>query len=160
MLHIQTEAVRQGDIRETPPTRDRLPTIPVDLSEYAWTYTGPQSWSDGLAVAEPVAQDACDHASASGSSTVDDMRAELLVDLWHCDVPYVVGYFETVVDASEARILSLVDGRATIGTLLEVSGLPLPDVLGVLCELCARGVITLDRSQRVARRDSDMPGDA
>ena len=150
MLHIQTEAVRQGELREAPPTRDRLPTIPVDLSEYAWTHTGPQSWSDGLAVAEPVEQDACDHASASEASTFDDVSAELFVDLWHSDVPNVVAYVETVVDANEARILSLVDGHATIGSLLETSGLALADVLGALGELCARGVITLDRSKRRA----------
>ncbi len=139
MLHMQTEVVRTSDIREAPPTRDRLPTIPVDLSEYAWIHTGPQSWSNGLAVAEPVEQGACGDASA-----------ELLVDLWHSDVPNVVAYVETVVDANEARILSLVDGHATIGTLLETSGLALPDILGALGELCARGVITLDRSQRRA----------
>lgn len=139
MLHMQTEVVRTSDIREAPPTRDRLPTIPEDLSEYAWIHTGPPSWSNGLAVAEPVEQGACDDASA-----------ELLVDLWHSDVPNVVAYVETVVDANEARILSLVDGHATIGTLLETSGLALPDVLGALGELCARGVITLDRSQRRA----------
>jgi len=149
MLHIQTEVVRTGDIREAPPTRDRLPTIPEDLSEYAWIHTGPPSWSDGLAVAVAVEQDACDDATAS---TLDDVSAELLVDLWHSDVPNVVAYayVETVVDANEARILSLLDGYATIGTLLETSGLAFPDVLRALGELCARGVITLDRSQRRA----------
>ena len=150
MLHMQTEVVRTSEIREAPPTRDRLPTLPEDLSEYAWIHTGPPSWSDGLAAAAPVAVETSDGATGAQSSALDDANAELLVDLWHSDVPRVVAYVEAVVDANEARILSLVDGHTTIGMLLETSGLALPDMLGALCELCARGVITLDRSQRLA----------
>ena len=96
-------------------------------------------------------------ATPSDAGSLDDITAGLLVDLWHSDVPSLVSSIETVVDDREARILSLVDGRATIGTLLEISGLALPDVLGALCELCARGVITLDRSRRLERRDSEAP---
>ena len=42
-------------------------------------------------------------------------------------------------------------GYTSYGALLETSGLPLTDVLGTLCELCARGVVALDRSRRLTR---------
>ena len=152
MMHIEarSEVVRTSESYDAPPPRDRLPTLPEDLSEYAWIHTGPPSWAD-----DPPSGDDVVEAATSEPTALDDMTAGILVDLWHSDVPNLVTSVETVVDENEARILSLVDGRATIGTLLEVSGLPLPDVLGILCELCARGVITLDRSQRPAGRESD-----
>lgn len=158
MLQIEarSEVVRTSEGYDAPPPRDRLPTLPEDLSEYAWIHTGPPSWSeDHLSDHD---EDVVHAETASEQSALDDITAGLLVDLWHSDVPNLVTSVEMVVDEREARILSLVDGRATIGTLLEMSGLPTPDVLGIMCELCARGVITLDRSQRVARRDSDVPG--
>ena len=160
MLQIEarSEVVRTSESYEAPPPRDRLPTLPEDLSEYAWIHTAPPSWSEDHPSDGGDEEDVLEAELANEQSALDEITAGLLVDLWHSDVPNVVTSVETVVDEREARILSLVDGRATIGTLLEVSGLPLPDMLGVLCELCARGVISLDRSQRVARRDSDVPG--
>ncbi len=153
MLQIEarSEVVRTNESYEAPPPRDRLPTLPEDLSEYAWIHTGPPSWSDDPPSGHDVVA-----ATSSEPSPLDDMTAGLLVDLWHSDVPNVT-CAKAIVDEQEARFLSLLDGRATIGTLLEISGLPLPDVLGMLCELCARGVITLDRSQRAARFDSVAP---
>lgn len=145
---------RTSQSYEAPPSRDRLPTLPEDLSEYAWIHTGPPSWSQ-----EPVAEalesfEAVEafEASEPGDepSVLDDITAGLLVDLWHSDVPHIVAPVTTVVDESEMRILSLMDGETTIGTLLETSGLPLADLLGSLCELCARGVVRLDRSSRLA----------
>jgi hypothetical protein len=35
--------------RDAAPARDRMPTLPYDLSEYAWLHTGPASWT-----AEPM----------------------------------------------------------------------------------------------------------
>jgi hypothetical protein len=48
MLHTdaRSEIARTGQSYEAPPSRDRLPTLPEDLSEYAWIHTGPPSWSD------------------------------------------------------------------------------------------------------------------
>ena len=158
-IEARSEVVRTSESYDAPPPRDRLPTLPEDLSEYAWIHTGPPSWSgDHPSDGDDDGGGALEAELASEQRALDELTAGLLVDLWHSDVPNVVTSVETVVDEREARILSLVDGRATIGTLLEISGLPLPDMLGILCELCARGVISLDRSQRVARRDSDVPG--
>lgn len=145
LIDARTEPLSGGETYEAPPPRDRLPTLPEDLSEYAWVHTGPPSWSS-----EPFAAPAED-VTESEQSALDDISAGLLVDLWHSDVPTVLGAVEAIIDEREAHLLSLMDGRATIGTLLETSGLALPDVLGALCELCARGVVGLDRSRRLVR---------
>ena len=42
-------------------------------------------------------------------------------------------------------VLSLIDGQSTVGDILERVGSPDAEALGVLCDLCARGVITLER---------------
>jgi hypothetical protein len=140
-MDARSEALRTSQSYEAPPSRDRMPTLPEDLSEYAWIHTGPPSWFDAC----PSADDSeLDLQDATGEPSAVSGR---LVDLWHSDVPKVVSAVDAVVNEHEARILSMVDGRATIGTLLETSGLPLPDLLAALCELCARGVLTLDRSQ-------------
>jgi len=150
-IEARSEVVRTSESYDAPPPRDRLPTLPEDLSEYAWIHTGPPSWSDDPPSGHDVAAE-----MSSEQRPLDDMTAGLLIDLWHSDVPNVT-YLEAIVDEQEARLLSFIDGRATIGTLLEVSGIPLPDVLGILCELCSRGVVTLDRSQRLAHHVSDAP---
>ncbi|MBX3213662.1 MAG: hypothetical protein KF850_16610 [Labilithrix sp.] len=143
MMDARHDLVRTAESYDAPPPRDRLPTLPEDLSEYAWIHTGPPSWSDGDGGAIAAAQPA--------SSARGDVAGAPLVDFWHCDVPKVVAYVESVADPCEARVLELLDGRATIGVLLETSGLALPDLLGPLGELYARGVVALDRSQRLAR---------
>ncbi|MBX3204746.1 MAG: hypothetical protein KF764_06740 [Labilithrix sp.] len=162
---LQTDArsdlVRTAETYEAPPPRDRLPTLPMDLSEFAWIHTGPPSWSDGAGDETAACPSELDSpgvglASSSAHDVVatephDGVDVEALVDLWHSDVPSVVADAESVFDPSEARILELVDGRASVGTLLETSGLLLPDLLGSLGELCARGVLALDRSRRPAR---------
>ena len=150
-IEARSEVVRTSESYDAPPPRDRLPTLPEDLSEYAWIHTGPPSWSDDPPSGYDVVAD-----TASEPNALDDMTAGLLIDLWHSDVPNVT-YLEAVVNEQEARLLAFIDGRATIGTLLEVSGLPLPDVLGILCELCSRGVVALDRSQRTAAHDAHAP---
>ena len=132
---------------EPPPMRDRLPTLPHDLSEYAWIHTGPDSERPpGVA---PVREDAID--------PLDAMETGLLIDLWHSDVPRVSAADPKActVDHREAFVLSLLDGESTVGSLLEIADLPVADVLAVLCDLCARGVVALDRSGR--RADSTPP---
>jgi hypothetical protein len=150
MMHTDasSEFLRSAQTYEVPPPRDRLPTLPEDLSEYAWIHTGPPSWT-GEAAPELLSDE--DIISDDEPSPLDAMTSELLLDLWHSDVPTVIASTESIVDEREAWIVALIDGRATIGALLETSGLPLPDVLGSICELSARGIIDLDRSQRIAR---------
>jgi hypothetical protein len=138
---------------EPPPPRDKLPTLPEDLSEYAWIHTGPPSLSDDPMAAywerDPFPSkppEAFEHAG-----TLDELLAGSLVDLWHSDVPYVVADAPAVLDEREARILARMDGNATVGDLTGSSGMPVADVLGLISELCSRGVVTLDRSGRLPR---------
>jgi hypothetical protein len=115
---------------EAPPVRDRLPTIPHDLTEYARRETGPTLDHD-----DPL------RAMTSGR----------FVDVWPTDVPCVTGKaveHAARVDHREAFVLSMLDGESTIETMLEAVDLPGAEVLAIVCDLCARGIITLDRSQR------------
>jgi hypothetical protein len=41
---------RQSDVARP---RDRMPTLPYDLEEYAWLHTGPKSWSADEGAPEP-----------------------------------------------------------------------------------------------------------
>ena len=114
---------------EAPPVRDRLPTIPHDLSEYARSETGPDLQDDPLR----------------------SLTAGPLVDLWPSDVPSVVGTAQAHaerVDHREAFVLSLLDGESSLEELAAAADLPGAEILTVICELCARGIVTLDRSQR------------
>lgn len=122
--------------------RDRLPTLPHDLREYAWIHTGP-----GSEPPPPVMT----KADPRDEDPLDALETGLLVDLWHSDVPRVVPTSDTTVlsDHREAFVLSLLDGQSTVGALLEIADLPVGEVLAILCELCARGVVTLDRSRRL-----------
>ena len=114
---------------EAPPVRDRLPTIPHDLSEYARAETGPELLRDPLS------------ALTSGP----------LIDLWPSDVPSVIGppraYAERV-DHREAFVLSLLDGESSLEELAAAADLPGAELLAIICELCARGIVALDRTQR------------
>jgi hypothetical protein len=138
---------------EPPPPRDRLPTLPEDMSEYAWLNTGPRSWSDDASHAadagECLASDAPiddDDGEVAAAAEMDEVTAGLLVDMWHGDVPRVVAERITNIDEREAHVLSLMDGRSTVGTLLVTSVLSVRDIVATLCELRARGVVTLDRA--------------
>lgn len=175
---------------EAPPSRDRLPTIPRDLTSFAWIHTGPPSRlyeemvrvgairddlrqmsriTDVAELFEPAREAREDLTSEIidlsdddvtldddssdpwfRPSEVDDMTTGMLIDLWHSDVPRVVTYVTTVIDVREARLLSMMDGTITVGALLESSGLPIADVLDMLCDLTARNVVQLDRSRRHA----------
>lgn len=62
------------------------------------------------------------------------------------------------IDEREAHVLSLLDGRSTVGTMLVTCVLSARDIVATLCELRARGVVTLDRKLR-NRRCADAPID-
>jgi hypothetical protein len=116
---------------EATPVRERLPTIPHDLSEYARIQTGPS----------PEVHDDPLHAMTSGP----------LVDVWPTDVPCVTGTAAQHVaqlDHREAFVLSMLDGESSLASMLEAVDLPGAEVLAIVCDLCARGIVTLDRSQR------------
>jgi len=167
---LERDANEHATPYEPPPMRDRLPTLPHDLREYAWIHTGPPS-ETRLAAAPTDANDASredDGRDASDANDANDANDEmnemneietgLLVDLWHSDVPRVAATDTTVCsDHREAFVLSLLDGESTVGALLEIADLPVAEVLAILCELCARGVVTLDRSRRI---DTPVPNAA
>lgn len=147
-MEMDARDARATELYEPPP-RDRLPTIPEDLTEYAWIHTGPPS-IEGDRERDPFAW-ASQEEILFREGSVDELTTGLLMDLWHSDVPRIVAEDTAVVDEREAAVLSLMDGHSTVGTLLESSGLSVADLLDTLCELCARGVVELDRSRRVSR---------
>jgi hypothetical protein len=114
-------------------SEDGRQTIPQDLGEYARAATGPTSWA-----ARP---------DAGGEAASD-----WLLGIWPSDVPRAaVGSAEQralLADDREALVVSLLDGRSSVGVVLEASGLPGAEALEILCELCARGIVALDRSGR------------
>src|SRR4029079_15789783 len=94
--------------------------------------------------------------AARGDSPPAEVRfsatSDSLLGIWPSDIPCVAGLSDeepvVVTDEREALVLSLLDGRVCVGYVLDTVGLPGADALGILCDLCDRGVITLDRSQR------------
>lgn len=136
-----------GPITEPPPSRDRYPTMEFDLSEYALTNTGPDSWS------------AKSDAPPEDDEPLWEIATGPLVDVWPCDIPCVAlspsERNERLLDHREAFVLSLLDGQSTVSAMLEMESLPAGELLAILCELCARGVVTLDRTARSALRAND-----
>jgi len=145
-----TEAIDASDgASDAPRFRDRLPTLPHDLSEYAREQTGPSSWS-----AEHDAEALSAWALAAHDDPHLSRMTELLVDVSPCDVPLVaiaVRDAVRVLGHREAFVLASIDGSSTVEMLLDVVDLPAGDVLAIVCDLCARGIVTLDRSQRLLR---------
>jgi hypothetical protein len=116
-----------------PPMRDRLPTLPHDLSEYARETCGPESWS----------------AAEAADATFDEgeMISGPLLEVRRSDVPRVAATTQECVDQGldhrAGFILSLLDGCSNVETVLDAAGLPEHQTLEVLCDLCARGIVTL-----------------
>lgn len=121
--------------------RERLPTLPFDLSEYARIHTGPASWS------------------ATGDHVLDDLPPESLDDLLESivagpmvgvcanDVPRlavsVLDPTESRLSAAEWDVLALIDGRSDVEDLLAHSDVTHGDILDALCDLCARGMVRI-----------------
>jgi len=134
---------------DAPRFRDRLPTLPHDLSEYAREQTGPSSWS-----AEHDAEALSAWALAAHDDPLCARMTELLVDISPSDVPVVavaVRDAARVLGHREAFVLASIDGTSTVEMMLDVVDLPAGEVLAIVCDLCARGIVTLDRSQRILR---------
>jgi len=128
------------------PSRDRLPTLPYDLTEYARESTGPASYS-AHPQADLLAAWALDgHVDPSFARATD-----LLVDITPEDVPFVVLAPDEVaplVSHREAFVVASIDGQSTLDTLAYTADLPAGEVLAIICNLCARGIVELDRSRR------------
>jgi len=123
MYFVVRPEVAESVTAKLPPARERMPTSPYDLSEFARLHTGPSSWS-----AEP------EH---------DDPRRSDVVR-----VAEPVDEDGDVVDAQEALVLSLVTPQATVSDVLEMAGLPMAEVLAILANLSERGMVTLERAAR------------
>lgn len=130
-----------GALSTLPALRHRLPTLPHDLSEYAREQTGHASWS---------AHPQVDELSAWALEPHDDpacaMKTELLVDLCPTDVPCVVvsrAELARLVNHREAFVVASIDGSSTIEMMVDVVALPAAEVLEIIFDLCARGIVAL-----------------
>jgi hypothetical protein len=142
MLDNDAAVETNASDHEPPPFRDRLPTIPHDLSEYALAETGPSSWSAERDAAAPLPW-------ASEEDPFRDMTTGHLLDVRPGDVPYIAlttrELTARMLDAREAFVVSLLDGTSTLDALLDAAELQEPELLAIVCDLCARGIITLQR---------------
>jgi hypothetical protein len=145
-----------------PPQSDGMPTIPCDLSDYAWAYTGPGGsvpdlvhrdlpFEDAAGDATPGPSGVYEPALLFSAGSIDELTTDLLIDLWRRDVPRVVADDGYILDDVEDRMLALMDGRATVGALVDRSGIDPDEFVDRLCDLCTRGLVALDRSRRLAR---------
>lgn len=125
--------------------RDRLPTLPHDLSEYARDNTGPTSWS-----AHPDAEMLSAWVLEAHDEPAYTRSTALLVDLLPTDVPRVIVTGPLAVghvSHREAYVLASIDGHSTIDTLLDLVDLQAGEVLAIVAGLCARGIVAIDRLQ-------------
>lgn len=121
--------------------RERLPTSPHDLSEYAREQTGPASWS-----AHPNAEALSTWALAEHDDPCFARTTDLLSRISPLDVPFVTvscADAAQIVGHREAFVLASIDGRSTCEMLVDMIDLPPGDVLDILCSLCARGLVVL-----------------
>jgi len=130
-----------------PPYRDKLPTLPCDLTAFAWEQTGPDSWT---------ADRFDDELSA-----IDSEWFEFSIDEETCVAGPLIGVSGSAVpraalpasqfaflelDYRQGLILSLLDGCGSVDELLGTSGLPESETLAILCDLCARNIVTLEQA--------------
>ena len=130
--------------------RDRMPTLPHDLSEYAIEQTGPASWS-----AHPHAEELSAWALESHVDPALSRTTDILVDISPTDVPHVALLpveVARLVNHREAFVVRSIDGESTVETLVDILDLPSGAALAPICSLCARGIVALDRSQRIIDR--------
>jgi hypothetical protein len=126
--------------------RPRLPTLPLDLTDYAREHTGPRSWS-----AHPDAEALSAWALEGHDDPSCALTTELLVDLDTSDVPVVVlppGEVARLVTHREAFVVASIDGASSLEETVDAIELPPGEVLEMVCNLCARGILALDRSRR------------
>jgi hypothetical protein len=122
--------------------RERVPTVPFDLTEYAWSETGPASWS-----AERDAASLSAWVLESRDERLCARTTELLVTIAPTDVPHVaIGVERLIAELSlrEAFVVASIDGESTLETLLDMLDMPAGEALSIVCELCATGVLVLD----------------
>lgn len=112
-------------LQSLPPVRDRMITAEYDLSEFAKLHTGPSSWS-----AEPEQDDPRRHDIVR----INDAREE--------------DEDASLIDDSEAYVLSLVAPEATVADVLDMAGMPPSEVFAILDSLVQRGIVLLTKTAR------------
>ena len=132
------------------PFRDRQPTLPHDLSEFARALTGPASFSAHPQADLLAAWALDDHVDPTFARTTD-----LLVDISPTDVPFVCvppDEAARLVNHREAFVVASINGQSPLENIPGMVDLPSGEVLAIICNLCARGIIGLDRSGRLTAR--------
>jgi hypothetical protein len=150
MLDTQHVFQTTAEVNAVPSFRDRLPTLPHDLSEYARVQTGPSSWS-----AHPDVEVLSAWALEAHDDPMRSLATDLFLDISPTDVPHLAATSEEVarlVTHREAFVAATIDGASSLETMLDSVDLPTGEVLAIICNLCARGIVVLDRSQRLHRR--------
>lgn len=124
--------------------RERLPTIPHDLSQFARDNTGPASWSACRDTERLAAWALEGHEDPSYAR-----RTAVLVDLLPTDVPKLVTaphQAAAVLTHREAFVLASIDGGSSIERLVDTIDLDNGEVLALLGDLCARGLVVIERA--------------
>jgi hypothetical protein len=105
-----------------PPARERIPTNPFDLSEYAFLGALPDG-DDEL-----------------------EFTAGPLLDVGPKDIPRLAGPLSQLDahDPRETFLLSRIDGKATVDVVLDIAGMPRDEAFAMLCDLMARGLVAFD----------------
>jgi len=107
---------------DLPPARDKLPTLPFELDEYARWSSLPDADDDLVFTAGPQL------AEITGRVLRVVASPELIQRL----------------APREALMLSLVDGLSPVSMLVELAGTDPEEALVVLCDLYARGLVAFD----------------
>src|SRR5258708_3501 len=118
------------DQTHAPASREKMQTIPCDLSAYALTETGPSSWSARTDDAPPPRP-----RSTPGVVTIAPT-----------DVPSVAVSHESLLEhvtLREAFVIASIDGESSLEALLEMLDMPNGEALTIICELCASGILSL-----------------
>jgi hypothetical protein len=122
MMHSEALVPAAAFDPPLPPMRDKLPTLPVELEEYALRSCMPDADDDLVFTAGPALEEITSR------------------------VPRVVAKAEMPEKLAphEALLLSLVDGLSPVRMLVELVGTDRDEALVVLCDLYARGLVAFD----------------
>ena len=105
-----------------PPPRDKLPTLPYELDEYARWSCLPDADDELVFTAGPALDEMTDRIPRTVSDLADATSLTPAETLW----------------------LSLVDGMSPVRMLLRLVGMDRDEALVVLCDLYARGLVAFD----------------
>jgi hypothetical protein len=122
MMHLDPQPPKAHVDPQLPPPRDRVPTLPYELEEYARWSCLPDEEDDLVFTAGPV---------------LGEMTSR---------IPHVVRGATDGAQLStcEMVLLSLVDGVSPVSLLVQLTDGAPEDALVVMCDLYARGLVAFD----------------